>query len=277
MNRRLPLLAAVLAAMLALTAAALAATSTITQTAKSGSVTATFTYKITTSKDFPTYSGERLTITRNETMAYNAPVYTKDCSPDCTPGDPRAKGHSAQIADLSGSGEPNVILTLFTGGAHCCQIAQVFTYSSSTMTYAKTEHNFEDPGFSLKKLSGAYRFESADWRFEYEFTSFAQSGVPIQIWEFTGSAFSDVTKSYPSLIRKDAAEWWKVFKANIHNGPGGVLAAWAADEELLGNDALVQKTLQTQLKAGHLTGGFVNGNAYVKLLNKDLVKFGYKK
>ncbi|MHB8692895.1 MAG: hypothetical protein ACYDHH_16790 [Solirubrobacteraceae bacterium] len=276
MNRHIPLtIAAVATAMLILAAAALA----VTQTTQSGNVTATLSYTVKTKNSFPSYSKEHLTITRGGQTAYDAAVKDADCGSQCWPGDPGAKGHAAQIVDINNSGEPNVVLTLYSGGAHCCLIAQVFTYAPAAQKYVMVRRNFEDPGFGLKKIgpSGTYLFVSADPRFGYEYTSFAQSGVPLQIFDFTGGAFNDVTKNYPSLIKKDAAEWLKIFKQHMKTGGTGVLAAWAADEELLGNDALVQSTLQKQLKAGHLTGGFVNGKKYVTLLNKDLVKWGYKK
>jgi hypothetical protein len=261
--------------MLVLAAAALA----VTQTTTSGNVTATFSYTVKTSHSFPTYSREHLTIVRGGTTAYDAAVKDPFCGSLCWPGDPATKGHSAQIVDINNSGEPNVVVTLYSGGAHCCLIAEVFTYAPASQKYAMLRHNFEDPGFSLKKIgpSGSYLFVSADFRFEYEYTSFAQSVDPVQIFDFTGGAFNDVTKNHLNLVTKDAAQWWKLFKQHMKTGGTGVLAAWAADEELLGNDALVQSTLQKQLKAGHLTGGFVNGKKYVTLLNKDLVKWGYKK
>jgi hypothetical protein len=276
MNRRIFLAcAAVAAAMLIIAAAA----SAVTQTTTSGNVTATFSYTVKTSHSFPSYSHEHLTIVRGGTTAYDAAVNDPFCDSLCFPGDPATTGQSAQIVDINNSGEPNVVLTLYSGGAHCCLIAQVFTYAPAAQTYVLARRNFADPGFSLKKIgpSGTYLFVSADPRFEYEYTSYAQSVDPIQMFDFTGGAFNDVTKSYPSLIRKDAAQWWKLFKQHMKTGGTGVLAAWAADEERLSNDALVQSTLQKQLKAGHLTGGVVNGKKYVTLLNKDLVKWGYKK
>jgi hypothetical protein len=276
MTRR-PFFAAALVLALTLVLPVAAQAKATTQTAHAGQVTATFTFTTSNKNSFPAYSHETLTIARAGVTAYSAPVTDPDCD-GCEPGALEPKFSSVQVLDIDNTGEPNVILTLFTGGAHCCTIAQVFSYDAATGTYTKARQDFEDPGYELKRLvpGGDYLFVSANAAFEYEYTSYAQSADPIQIWSFADGVFTDVTRSYPTLITKDAAQWLKLFKHNLKDGTGP-LAAWAADEEELGHDALVQSTLQAQLKAGHLVGGFVNGKKYVKLLNQQLRKLGYEK
>jgi hypothetical protein len=264
-----------IAIALVLPAAALAATTNITQTAQSGQVKATFAFTTTTGKTgFPSYSNQRLTIVDNGATRYSSVVTDPFCGTQCSPADPRAHGHSVQVVDINGTGEPDVILTLYSGGAHCCTIAHV--YSPTAQGYSEARQNFADPAYKLKQLGGVYRFVSADARFEYEFTDFADSGVPIQIWGIANGKFVNVTRSYTSLITTDAARWMRAFNSAKTNA-GGLLAAWAADEEELGQNTLVQSTLQSALKAGKLKGMLVkNGSAYITLLNKFLVKTGYE-
>ena len=278
-RRSLLTIAAVLTTALVLSAVAFAASQNVTQTGQSGQVKATFSYTVTKGKQgFPTYSNERLTIVRAGQTAYNAAVTDSFCKP-CAPGAFGQGKSSVQVTDINHSGEPNVILTLYSGGAHCCTIAQVFTYAPAAMSYVEAEHNFADPAYKLEQLGpgGVYRFLSADPRFEYQFTDFADSGVPIQIWGLENGKFTDVTRTYPSLITADAARWMTAFNKAKTNA-GGLLAAWAADEELLGNNALVQSTLQSALTAGKLNGNLVvNGKKFVTALNKFLIKLGYEK
>jgi hypothetical protein len=271
MSRRTPLtIALVLCAALALAAGALA----VSQTARAGQVAATFSYSVKKHKLLlPTYSHETLTITRAGHVAYGARVTgCVGCSPAGLEHD------SVRVLDIDNTGEPNVILGLYTGGAHCCWVAQVFSYDAATQTYVEGRRNFGDPSYALKRLSpgGPYRFVSADDHFAYAFTSFAGSGLPLQIFSYQSNGFIDVTRSYPALIVKDAALWLRLFKHNLKNGTGP-LAAWAADEELLGKDKLVQSALKAQLKAGHLVGGFVNGKRYIRQLNKLLHELGYER
>jgi hypothetical protein len=252
----------------------------VTQTVRSGPVTASFSYTRTTARDgFMTFSKEKVTITRAGVVAYSAMVKDPDCGTgrfECDPG--VVKGSSIRLVDIDRSGEPNVVLSLFSGGASCCFIGQVFTYSAALGGYVESGRNFGNDGYTLKRLSpGAdYDFVSANDAFMGAFTADSGSGLPLQILSFAGLKFVDVTRSHPGLLAKDAAFWIKLFRAHSKRGEGP-LGAWAADEELLGHNRLVQSTLAKQLKAGHLVGGFVNGKRYIAALNKLLRRQGYLK
>jgi hypothetical protein len=266
----------VLAAFALLAPAALATTQTATQ----GAVTATFTYK----GHYPNYSGLHLTIAQSGSVLYDAAVQSKACGKFCAPGATGAKASSVQIIDLDHIGQPNVILSLFTGGAHCCSVQQIFTFDPGTMTYGETEHDFGDPGTRIEDLShdGRFEFVTADDRFAYAFTDFAASGLPLQILTFTGSHFQDVTDNYPALIRKDAANWLKTY-AHLDHGHDidsvGVIAAWAADEYRLGKVAATNRYLHQQAKAGHLKSalgaGVAQGQKFVAKLQTFLRRHGY--
>jgi hypothetical protein len=266
----------VLAAFALLAPAALATT----QTASQGAVIATFSY----TGQFPNYSRLHLTIAQSGSVLYDSPVQSKTCGKFCAPGATGAKASSVQVIDLDHTGQPNVILNLFTGGAHCCSVAQIFTFDPGTMTYAETEHDFGDPGARVQDLNhdGHFEFVTADDRFAYAFTDFAASGLPLQILTFTGSRFQDVTDSYRALIRKDAATWLKAFRQLDHGhdiDSVGVIAAWAADEYRLGKVAAANRFLHQQAKAGHLKsplGASVpQGQRFVTKLLKFLRQHGY--
>ncbi|HXD63467.1 MAG TPA: hypothetical protein VNV17_02560 [Solirubrobacteraceae bacterium] len=267
----------VLAAFAVLAPAALATTQTTTK----GAVTATFTYK----GRYPNYTGLHLTIAQSGSVLYNAAVTSKACGKFCAPGATGAKESSLQIIDLDHIGQPNVILNLYSGGAHCCSLQQLFTFDPGTMTYAETEYDFGDPGARIEDLNhdGRFEFVTADDRFAYAFTDFAASGLPLQILTFTGSRFQDVTDSYPALIRKDAATWLKTFKQIDHGhdiDSVGVIAAWAADEYRLGKAAAANRYLHQQAQAGHLKSalggaGAAQGQKFVAKLQTFLRRHGY--
>jgi hypothetical protein len=251
-----------------------------TQTASGGAVTATFTF----SGHFPNYSGLHLRIAQSGSVLYDQPVRAKACGGDCAPGAGGAKASSVHIVDVEDTGQPNVVLDLYTGGAHCCSVEQVFTFDPGTMTYAKTERNFGDPGERIEDLNhdGHYEFVTADDAFAYAFTDFAASGLPLQIVAFSGRGFQDVTDGYPALIRKDAATWLKTFKhmARQHYADSvGVIAAWAADEYRLGQSAMANRYLSQQAKAGHLRSALApeepQGQRFVAALQKFLRRHGY--
>jgi hypothetical protein len=271
MRRGLILICA-LAALLISAAAALA----VSQSAHSGAVRATFTFTRTTG--FPHNKAQRLTISQSGMVLYDKPVISTFCGKLCAPA-ATGKQSSVHVLDLEHNGRPDVLLDLYSGGAHCCWIEQIF--SLATMTYVKTEHNFGDPGEQVVDLShdGRFEFKTADDAFAGAFTDFAASGMPIQILTFASRHFHDVTRDYPKLITKDAAEWLTLFKgmAKQHYADSvGVIAAWAADEDLLGNSKRVDSYLDQQRRAGHLNSiGGPGGKTFVSRLQKFLRKHGY--
>jgi hypothetical protein len=237
-----------------------------TFTAQSGSVQATIAYNKTTTT--------RLTITRGGASLYDAVPKLEGCggSP-CAPsgfsGDPPLR-----VLDLDGDGEPEVVYSAYTGGAHCCSIVDVFQLNAAGNGYAATEQNFFDPGFRLKDLDGDGRPEwlTGDDAFAYRFTAYAFSGLPIQILRFGAGAFTDVTDSFPAQIKADAKRWLKRYKRVRHAKDGtqlGVLAPWAADEYRLGRRTKALAFIREQVNAGFVKARFV------PRLDHFLRKLGY--
>jgi hypothetical protein len=257
-------------------AVAPAAAQATTQTASAGSVKASFSF--TKSQDqhgFVTYSNLRLQIARSGQVVFDAPVKSSQCGATCWPG--ATRGASVHVVDLEGNAEPDVVVDLYSGGAHCCSVEQVFFYRPATNTYSKRERLFGDPTATLAPLGpgGRREFRTRDDRFAFTFTDFADSGLPIQIFEFSGGRFIDVTRRHRSLIAKDATLWWRAYSHDLSNGVG-LIAAWAADEELLGNATLVKDRLAHELMLGNLrspSGG--GGKAFIHSLNTLLRRWGY--
>lgn len=248
-----------------------------TETASSGTVTATFKFL----GKVPKFHGLRLTISRSGTVVYDQPVVAKFCGKLCWPGQGAIRSSSVHVVDLEGTGDPDVVLDLYSGGAHCCTVEQVFSFDPATTTYVKTEQVFGDPDAKIVDLrhNGHFEFLTADDAFAYEFTDFAASGLPIEILTFANRHFTDVTSSYPKLIAKDARLWLRAFKAQAkqqYPDSVGLIAAWAADEDRLGHTKLVARYLHQQAVAGHLNAPFAaGGTRFVAKLQKFLHRHGY--
>ena len=283
--RRLSATVAVAALSLAV---AVPSASAATETASHGPVTATFSYSQT--RDY-TFRNLELKIVRNGVVALDAPIASADCQYGCVPaGTPLGRETSSvRVSDLDGDGEPEVIVDVFTGGAHCCFLAQVYSLQPGPArdlvpTYSRTERNFADPGYALDDLNGdgVPEFASADGRFAYAISSFAGSGFPLQVLRFHNGGFSDVTRDFPALIRADSRYWWRVYRKHARksppdNDPGlGALAAWAGDEYLLGNGRRVQREIKAALRRGWLDGLFGSGRRTVRNLNALLTQAGYR-
>jgi hypothetical protein len=249
-----------------------------TQTAQSGQVSASFSFN----GHFPNYSHERLKISQGAAVLYDQPVIAAFCGTQCAPGSTVASQPAVHVVDLESTGQPDVVLDLFSGGAHCCSIEQIFSFDPGTMSYVKTERNFGDPGERIVDLrhNGRHEFLSADDSFAYEFTDYAASGLPIQVLTFANHRFTDVTRSYPGLIRSDAARWLRFFRSMKRYhwvDTVGLIAAWAADEELLGHQRLVNRYLAAQRRAGHLKSGDgqAGGSRFIAKLKRFLRSHGY--
>ncbi len=258
-----------------------AGASTTSESASLSNVTATYSYAGT----FPQSVDSRLKIERSGVVVYDQPVTSKWCGNECWPDAIAKSSRVVHVVRLRAHGSPDVVLDLYTGGAHCCSVEQVFYFDAMTSKYVKVERNFGDPGARLEKLGagGSDDFVTANDAFAYEFTDFAASGLPIEILQFSDHSFQNVTRSFPALIAKDAKQWLKAFNeasSSHYSDTVGVVAAWAADEDLLGHTSEVTSFLNQEVKAGRLNSALspidASGEKFVLLLQKFLERQGYR-
>ncbi len=244
---------AVLMAVLSLTLMIPAAAGATGVSATAHGVKATLSY---TGGPGITTKNERLTIVENGNTVYDQGVPVKGCFKVCGPG----SKHPVAIASLYGDDGEDVVLTLFTGGADCCTLADVYVPSAAVQSYVLDRHNFGEAGFVLKDIGpkGRPLFVSGNNAYYCSITICAASGLPLQIFEFGAERFVDVTRDYPKLIAKDAARWLALYYRNPSQGQGAI-AAWAADDYLLGKNyqATVNTVLQRQYADHHLKLAFV--------------------
>src|SRR3954454_16383325 len=195
MHPRSTLLAA-FAALIVLAPAAVAKT----ETATSGSVTATLSYDH--DQDGFKYTNLLLTISRSGTQVLSGDPSFGDCqSPFCAPGGFTNRG-SVFAQDLDGDGEPEVVIDLYTGGAHCCFVSRFYRWDGNT--YVPADRNFGDPGYKIADLDGdgVKELISGDYRFGYAFTAFAFSLMPVWIYDLRAGSWQLVTTRFPERIRK---------------------------------------------------------------------------
>ncbi|HMD51559.1 MAG TPA: hypothetical protein VKG62_02510 [Solirubrobacteraceae bacterium] len=276
-----PLLLATATVVVACSGALASSASAASVSASEGIVQATLSYEGPVSgQGGQGLTNMKLAINRSGVSFYDQPVTSHDCA-TAPCGLENAGGGPLQVKDLEGNGQPDVILGLNTGGAHCCTIEQVFWFDPGVMAYRLVEHDFGDPGAVVSDVAGNghLEFRSADDRFAYAFGSYAFSGLPVQIWQFREGSFVDITKQFPTVIAADAVRQLKEFDANRGRGLGlGEIAAWAADEYLLGHRSLVKHTLEREARGHHLRSyQHMNpeGTAFIKQLGHFLARNGY--
>ena len=137
------------------------------------------------------------------------------------------------VRDLDGDGEPEVIVRLFSGGAHCCEVTSVASFDATASAYRLTAQTFNDAGWVLRDVGSTRSPEFVSWdhRWAYWGGPYAGSPRPLQIWSFARGAFHDVTRSFPAQLRRDQARQLSYVAEARRQGasPRGLFAAYIAD------------------------------------------------
>jgi len=225
----------------------------------------------------------RLSITRAGTPLLSNSLLTPNCRQFCNtpPGDTQLRAR-----DLNGDGEPEVLVDLYTGGAHCCSLLLIYEYDATSNRYERRRNDFGNAGYTLRNLGGGVpEIFTADDRFSFLYTSYLESARPLIIYRYNAAGeLGNVTRRFRGQIRrhrKGVASFIKALKREDGLDLRGGYAAWQADNYLLGSAAAKRgwKTLRKAAARGQLKRGRANsgpsGKAFLRKLRKDLKKFGY--
>src|SRR4051812_14282468 len=202
--------------------------------------------------------GDTLTISRNGTIAFDRAIPKVVCHGCVLQG-----ADDIRVKDLDGDGDPEVIVTAFTGGMHCCSLMGIYGYQAAT-GYDELVQDWRSAGYTLKDLDRDARPEivSLDVRFEDRFTAHVVSFPPPAVFRYLHQdgvpVLADVTRAFPALIRANAAEAKRNFKRFGRGNPdgGGVVSAYVADQYLLGRGAAGRRELDRQIARGAVRRSF---------------------
>jgi hypothetical protein len=200
-----------------------------TKTAQSGKIKAEVSYD---RQEFG-LKNLRLKVSRSGQVVYDKPILDSDYYRLA-----EFENQVPKIVDLDGDSEPEVVVDLFSGGAHCCTASWIYRYQPRQRTYDFIQVNWRDIGYKLQDLDqdGIPEFKSADASFAYAFSSFAGSGFPIAIWQYRQGRLINVTRRYPKLVYADALRYWQIYERvrSEDSEVKGILAAYLANKYLLG-------------------------------------------
>jgi hypothetical protein len=223
----------------------------------------------------------RLSVARHGRTVLDTPLQKLPGCRDCA----QSRPVGVAVRDLDG-GEPEVLVDLFTGGAHCCSVTLILRWDAAAKRYRSDLEYWGNYGRRIADLDhdGLPELVAYDERFVYAYTAYVFSSAPPQIWDYRAGNLVDVTRSFPAEIRKSAAYALKQF-AKLKGpskdfDPRSFVAVYVADEFLLGNDDVAKKALQDAVASGVVYGGksylgLPAGNAFANLLMSDLKKWGY--
>ncbi|MBE9188498.1 hypothetical protein IQ270_28655 [Microcoleus sp. LEGE 07076] len=144
-----------------------------------------------------------------------------------------------QVRDLDKDNEPEIILDIYSGGAHCCTSFLIYRYDNATQKYTAIVHywgNGRGPKIEDLDKDGNVEFVTHDDRFSYKFSSYAGSRYPLQIWQYRQGKMIDATRRYPQQVKNHAAQLWQEYIKTQTQSEGGkaILAAYLADKYSLG-------------------------------------------
>jgi subtilisin-like proprotein convertase family protein len=245
-----------------------------TMAARRGAVSARLTFDEKNSF----YEHLTLKIVRGGRTVVQAPLQRLGCR-DCETFRPV----SINVRDLDG-GEPEVLVEMYTQGAHCCTVLLALRYDGHTyrpklLFFGNFGYKLSDPdGDGLPEIS------AFDERFIYTFSAYVFSTAPPQISQYRRGRLIDVTRKFPALIRKSAASVGKEFLRKPRPPKDTDLrtfvAVYAADQYLLGRPDEAKRALGYALAHGFLYKGreylgSPAGPTFVATLMRDLRKWGY--
>jgi hypothetical protein len=262
------------------------AASTKSEVVSSGDVTAVLSYVEKQGK----YSELRIKVTRagvivrDEAVPCGPPPSFRCSGPAGAKPEPSplnaGSGKSIGLRNIDDDPDPEVLADFFTGGANCCVFSVIYDFAGAS-GYTRIVWPWGGTGYRLKDLGGTQvpEFASFDYRFADVFCAHACSDYPVQIWRFRGGRLRNVTGSFPAAVANGARAHWRLF-LRMRKRPGqdvkGILAAYMAEEYLLGLDKQGWRRLRRARRAGYLNRGFPpHGSAYLKKLRRFLRRTGY--
>jgi hypothetical protein len=144
---------------------------------------------------------------------------------------------SVFLQDLDGNNVPEIIVSTFSGGAHCCTNFQIYTWQNNQFIETETGY-LNSGGGEFKDLNGDGKIEflTDDNAFLYQFSSYAGSFPPSLILSFNNGELKNVTRQYTQQLKATAWQMYRAFVETKQQGyeVNGVLAGYVAQKILLG-------------------------------------------
>ena len=144
---------------------------------------------------------------------------------------------SVQIAELDASNPyPEVVVSFFTGGAHCCSETHVVSSNADGSVWRIVDVGELDGGPIVSvdlDGDGTYEFETRDNAFLYAFGCYACSETPLRVLGVVDGTLKDM--SGEARFQPAHAAWLKTMILGVPDGEvNGFLAGYVAQKIRLG-------------------------------------------
>jgi hypothetical protein len=211
----------------------------------------------------PTASDARLSITRDG-AATTPEIPCKLCWLIDDPS-------TLRVVDLDRDGQAEVMVSSYSGGAHCCTTGLLYFYDQGAWKRMDVETG--NSGYRLMDLDGDLRTEvvTRDERFTDAWTSHAASAAPPLVMQFDRGAMQDLTRERRAHVRADAKDLLGTLRSRSSRfDRRGLLAAYVADQYLLGRGSVGLREITRNLGHAQVT------KAFRKSLLRRLELWGYR-
>jgi hypothetical protein len=227
-----------------------------------------------------------VTIARNGTVAFSGPL--RACRFGCEPNDPTgARFVRIAVADLEGDGEPEVLVDRSDGFTPCCTLeTAILRRNPATGAYGELDRHWGE-SYRVAELDGDRRPEliTGDLRFYERFAPrVAGFQLPVKILQLRGPVLVDVTRAHRAQVRRHTASLGRLIRATDAIADGRragnrtiarvalrpQLAAYAAEERVLGRRAVGDARVAHEVARGRITPGFR------RALMRFLIRMGYR-
>jgi hypothetical protein len=142
-----------------------------------------------------------------------------------------------ELKDIDQDSIPEVIVSTYSGGAHCCTNFIIYGWKQTQSITTQTGP-LNSGGGEFKDLNGDGKqaFLSVDNAFLYAFDSYAGSFPPTRIYQYKAGKLVNVTRQYPKVLRAHAWQMYQALQQNTKESASmnGVLAGYVAQKILLG-------------------------------------------
>src|SRR4051794_3857806 len=162
---------------------------------------------------------------------------------------------SLHVRDLDADGEREVLVDLYSGGAHCCSTTIVFTYVAGRYKAIVASWGNDSYVVTDYDHNGVKELLTGDDRFSGEFTAYAFSARPILLLSLLDHRLKDVTRAFPVEIEGQLN--MLDHGIAIHQKGDdlrGVEAARVGDMALLGQGSQISGYLDHANRSGWLKG-----------------------
>jgi len=144
---------------------------------------------------------------------------------------------SVQIAELDpGNSQPEVVVSFYTGGAHCCSSTSVITSNKDGTAWQTVDVGEFDGGPMLAtdlNGDGRYEFSTRDNAFLYAFACYACSTAPLELLTIENGVVKNVTGE--ERFRPVHAAYIKELIGEVPDDDvNGYLAGYVGEKSLLG-------------------------------------------